>query len=202
MLTFVLKPSSSSETPGFEAVATDVQGHEYSIVGTYELRDTDNALVQYSFTQTYPAGDDEEVRILYFHGTLDEDGVTFSGTWGPSEDDCQWPFYFSRLPQQVLLCRPSPHSFERHRIRTLWRFALSASLDEARHSLFSWTYMKDRRAARMEYQEILGRQTEGSLTEQDYRRMLILHRRLTYDDVRRCYAEEERRQPYANVLLW
>ena len=61
--------------------------------------------------------------------------------------------------------------------------------------------MKDRRAARMEYQEILGRQTEGSLTEQDYRRMLILHRRLTYDDVRRCYAEEERRQPYANVQI-
>ena len=160
MLTFFIEPTPNTEVPEFEATDKDALGHEFFILGTYRLSDTAGIPAEYAFTQTYPGGDDHEERVLHFRARLDDDGMKLSGWWGHSEHSLSWPFLSTRSSPNVLLFRPSPGSFERHRIHSIWRFAMSSALDEARHALFSWSYLKDQRAARIEYQEIVHRQAE------------------------------------------
>ncbi|KAH9913469.1 uncharacterized protein BXZ73DRAFT_106942 [Epithele typhae] len=176
ILTLVFKPSGSVESPSFEASGTDAQGQAYTVVGAYEIEEVEGAtFVRYSFTQTYPATDDHDERLLYFRGRLDEDAI--------------------------LLARPSLNSYKANRTRALWRYALMASLDEARRRLFSWSYIRQRRHARLEYLDILRHQADGSTSDADKRALSALYRRLTPDDIRACFAREQLRQTPSNPLI-
>ena len=128
--------------------------------------------------------------------------MNLSGAWGYGEDELRWPFHFSRLSPEFLLCRPSPNAFRRNRIRALWSFALTATLSQVRRALFSWSYLKERRAARLEYMEILQRQLDNAPADTDHRRLFTLHRRLTCDDVRMCHVIQEHLNSPPQVLIW
>ena len=203
MLTFFLKPSTIPDTVGFEATSTDVHGQDFTITGTYELRDADSNPVEYVFTMKHPAAEvNGEDKITYFRGTLDEDGMNLLGSWGNTEEDRPWAFLFTRVAPEVLVCRPSPGAFQRHRIRALWSYARAATLSEVRRTLFSWSYLKERRDLRKKYLDILHRQAEESFSQSDPERLMRLHRKMTCDDVKYCHALVEHNQVHPSVLLW
>ncbi|KAM5543339.1 hypothetical protein V8D89_003213 [Ganoderma adspersum] len=174
----------------YQATAVAANGTDYNIYGDYTAR-ADGA-IEYSFTQTYAA----RIPKTYWTGTLTDGGETLSGWWGYKRDDQPHAYVYKRTPPQVLVDRPLSEEFTENRVKTLWKYALTAICNQARRRLckFSWEDLKARRDVRKEYLELLLKETEGRLTKQDIERSSALARLSTFDDVRCFNVLQEYRQ--------
>ncbi|RPD54176.1 hypothetical protein L227DRAFT_580748 [Lentinus tigrinus ALCF2SS1-6] len=187
MITFCLH--ASADHGSYEAGAVGAHGTAFTVLGGYRTKE--DGTIEYSFTRTYAA----RIKKSYFVGTLDEDGVTLSGKWGYSLEKMDTAFWFKRgVAPEILVARPPPAEFEENKIRALWNYALTYSLDEARRRLYSWSYFKERRDMRTEYLELLEREVDDLSTEEDIARFAYLDRKSTYDDVRCYYILQNYRQ--------
>ncbi|EED77713.1 predicted protein [Postia placenta Mad-698-R] len=88
-----------------------------------------------------------------YDGTLNEDGSMLSGRWGP-DGTRPASFFFSKMPEQVLICRPSPMELQTNRIRALWRFALTAVQEQVARRRFTWKFLAKRRDVRRRYVDL------------------------------------------------
>ncbi|KAM5530344.1 hypothetical protein V8D89_015985 [Ganoderma adspersum] len=180
MITFCLHASEDHKT--FEASSVGANGTGYNILDDYMPQDNDT--VQYSFVQAYVA----RLKRTYWTGTLEDDGQTLSGKWGYAKDDQPWTFVFKRIPPEVLVNRPLADEFAENRVKALWKYALTAVLDQVRRRLCSWSYLAERRDNRKEYLELLRRETsDGLQTNEGSEGFSVLARRLTFDDARCFY---------------
>ena len=172
----------------YEASAVAPNGTDYTIHGDYATRA--DGVVQYSFTQTYAA----HIPKSYWTGTLADDGETLSGKWGYKKDDQPHTFVYKRTSHLVLVDRPLPEEFTKNRVKALWKYALTAIHNRVRRQLFSWSYLVERRDRRKEYLELLQKEAEGQLMDEDSDRATVLAHQSTFDDVRCFYIIQERRQ--------
>lgn len=176
MITFFLH--ASIEWPlAYEASSVDANGTMYDILGHCITKG--NGTIEYSFTRTYVA----RSKKTYWTGTLEDDRETLTGKWGYAEDDQPWGFVFKRVPPEVFVDRPHPKEFSENRVKTLWKYALTAIHNQVRRSLFSWSYLKERRDMRKEYLELLLKEANDRLTDEDMERFSRLGQRLAFDDV-------------------
>ena len=187
MITFYLHASVDPRTYGASAIGA--KGTDYNILGDYTTKD--DGSVEYAFTQTYVA----RIPKTYWTGTLEDDGQTLSGRWGYEKDDQQWTFVFKRVPPEILIDRPHPMEFAENRVKALWKYALTATHNQVRRRLFSWSYLAQRRDQRKEYLALLLKETDsGQLPPEDSARASALMQRATFDDVRCFYIVQEYKQ--------
>lgn len=179
---------ASADHSSYEASDTAAHGATYTILGGYKMKE--DGSVEYNFSRTYSA----RLKKTFFTGMLDEDAVTFSGSWGYAEDDKPFQFIFQRIPPETLIARPPPVEFEENRIHALWKYALTAAHNEARRKMFSWSYLRERREIRKEYLELLEREKESESTDADLERFAVLDRTATCEDVRTFYVLKDYNQ--------
>ncbi|OSX66346.1 hypothetical protein POSPLADRAFT_1133525 [Postia placenta MAD-698-R-SB12] len=91
--------------------------------------------------------------LVEYDGTLNEDGSMLSGKWG-SNAVRDASFFLSRMPAEVLICRPSPMELQTDRIRALWRFALTAVQEQVARRRFTWKFLATRRDVRHRYMDL------------------------------------------------
>ncbi|KAI0752480.1 hypothetical protein C8Q80DRAFT_1146274 [Daedaleopsis nitida] len=178
MVTFCFH--ASADRNAYEASDVAALGTSFTILGGYTIED--DGKVEYRFSITYAA------RLIkrYFRGALDEDGFTLSGSWGT--------FWFKRTAPEIIIARPPPEDFKENKIRALWKYALTYSINEARRTMWSWSHFKARRDIRKEYLELLEREVDEISTEDDLERFAVLDRTSTYDDTRMFYVMQDYRQ--------
>ncbi|KAI0661089.1 hypothetical protein C8Q70DRAFT_911215 [Cubamyces menziesii] len=180
---------ASADANTYEASDVAAHGTGYTVHGGYIKKD--DGTVEYNFSRTYMA----RLRQSYFTGTLDGDGERLSGSWGYSETEKPYRFMFwKNVPPETLIARPPPSEFEENKTKALWKYALTAAHNEARRKLFSWSYIKERRAIRKEYLELLERETDDLNTTTDFDRFAVLERTSTCEDVRRFYVSRDYHQ--------
>ncbi|KAM5533024.1 hypothetical protein V8D89_013292 [Ganoderma adspersum] len=129
MMTFCLHASVDHTT--YEASAILACGTYFNVLGTYTAQI--DGTVAYTFTQAYVA----QIQTRYFTGALVDDGATLSGNWGYGKDHQPYTF--------VLVDRPHPQEFTKNRVKALWKYALTATHNQVRRQLFSWSCLKARR---------------------------------------------------------
>ncbi|KAI1783149.1 hypothetical protein LXA43DRAFT_904186 [Ganoderma leucocontextum] len=185
MITFCLHASMDHKT--YEASSVGANGTDYNILGDYTTKD--DGAVEYAFTRTYVA----RMKKTYWTATLEDDGETLSGKWGYDKDSQSWAFVLKRVPPEVLIDRPQPKEFAENRAKALWKYALTAVHNQVRRRLFSWSYLKARRDVRKEYLELLLKEADGRLTNEDLVRFSVLDHRSTFDDVRCFYVLQDYR---------
>ena len=78
-------------------------------------------------------------------------------------------------------------------MKALWKYALTAIHNQVRRRFFSWSYRKARRDMRKEYLELLLKEVDGRLTNEDLERFSVLDHRSTFDDVRCFYVLQDYR---------
>ncbi|KAI0766852.1 hypothetical protein BD413DRAFT_141493 [Trametes elegans] len=186
ILSFCFHASADHGT--YETSDVAAHGTSYTMLGGYETKE--DGSVEYNFSRTYSA----RLRKTYFTGVLSDDGETLSGTWGYSTGEKPWAFIFKRIPPETLIARPPPSEFEENKIRALWKYALTAAHNEVRRKMFSWSYLKERRDIRVEYLELLERETDELTTAEDLERFAVLDRTATTEDVRCFYVLKDYRQ--------
>ncbi len=147
MISFELCASPHADL--VEARTIAAYGTEYTILGQFNAEEGPTGM--YTFTRVFADGK----ATQYFEDKLAARDMALAGSWGTSVKRFPHRFYFSRIPQEALACRPSPKEFEANKIRALWAFALTAARGEARRKLFSWSYIKERRRRRIAYLELL-----------------------------------------------
>lgn len=98
-----------------------------------------------------------------FTGFLSDIGRTLSGTMLYDLGADSHHFIFKRIQPEIMCCRPSPSEFFKNKAKALWKYALTAVLDDVRrHSEFlSWSYIKSRRTRRKLYIKLQLRQASG-----------------------------------------
>lgn len=186
MATFCFHASADSNT--YEASGVAAHGTGFTILGGYTTKE--DGSVEYHFSRVYAA----RMKKTYFRGTLDEDGVTLSGTWGYSDDKRPYEFWFKRTAPEILIARPPPAEFKENKVRALWSYALTYARNEAQRKLWSWSHFKKRRDIRKEYLELLEREVDDLSTDNDLDRFAYLDRTATYDDTRCFYVLQDYRQ--------
>ncbi len=186
MATFCFHASMDHKT--YEASSVGANGTTYNILGEYTTKD--DGTVEYSFARTYVA----RLKKTYWTGTLENDGETLTGKYGYAKDDQPWTFVLKRVPPEVLIDRPHPKEFTENRIKAFWKYALTATHNQVRRRLFSWSYLKARRDVRKEYLELLLKEADGRLTDEDFKRFSALDHHSTFDDVRCFYVLQDYRQ--------
>ena len=187
MITFYLHATKELKT--CEASSVGANGTSYNILGSYTTKD--DGTVEYSSIQTYVA----RIAKTYWTGTLEDDGMTLSGKWGYEKNNQPWTFVFKRVPPEILVDRPHPREFMENRIKALWKYALTAVRNQVRRQLFSWSYLRERRDVRKEYLELLQKEADGRLTNEELKRSSsALAHRSTFNDVRCFYIIQEYRQ--------
>ncbi|KAI0666566.1 hypothetical protein C8Q78DRAFT_1107669 [Trametes maxima] len=188
IITFCLHASADHST--YEASDVAAFGTGYTVLGGYKTNE--DGTIEYNFSMTYTA----RLKSVYFTGTLNEDCGTLSGSWGYGvEDDKSFQFFFKRVPPETLIARPPPSEFEENKIRTLWKYALTAAQNEARRKLFSWSYFRARRDIRREYLKLLEREENNLATADDLDRFAVLDGTATCEDVRCFYVLRDYRKP-------
>ncbi|KAF9807161.1 hypothetical protein IEO21_08361 [Rhodonia placenta] len=103
-----------------------------------------------------------------YDGTLNEDGNMLSGKYSLG---VLRAFFLSRMPVEVLICRPSPMELQSDRIRALWRFALTAVQEQVARRRLTWKFLAKRRDLRHRYMDLalrtqLGRPLNEAETEE------------------------------------
>ncbi|KAI0331154.1 hypothetical protein GY45DRAFT_1276344 [Cubamyces sp. BRFM 1775] len=174
---------ASADPNTYEASDVAAHGTGYTLHGGYTKKD--DGTIEYNFSRTYIA----RLRKTYFTGTLDEDDERLSGSWGYSETDKPYRFIFwKNVPPETLIARPPPSEFEENKTKALWKYALTAVHNEVRRKMFSWSYLKERRAIRKEYLELLEHESNNLTTVADLDRFAELDRTATCEDVRCFYV--------------
>ena len=154
MLTFYIRPSTTHGE--YEASDANVHGTRFKIFGRYERKD--DGSVRYSFSLNLVQWDGRDrnsaSKDAFFLGTLQDDGMTLSGSWGYGKDsqDQRYHFLFKRIDPNVLVARPPPEDFKRDRMKALWNYALTAARNEARRKLDPWSFTKERLHMMEQYQ--------------------------------------------------
>ncbi|KAH9894903.1 hypothetical protein C8Q73DRAFT_644952 [Cubamyces lactineus] len=181
IVSFCFHASADSNT--YEASDVAAHGTGYTIHGSYTKKD--DGTIEYNFSRTYIA----RLRKTYFTGTLDEDGERLSGSWGYSETEKPYRFIFwKNVPPETLIARPPPSEFEENKTKALWKYALTAVHNEVRRKMFSWSFLKGRRAIRQEYLALLENESNNLTTLADLDRFAVLDRTATCEDVRCFYV--------------
>ncbi|KAI0668784.1 hypothetical protein C8Q78DRAFT_1081152 [Trametes maxima] len=179
MLTLNFHASPASPNV-FVASGTASSGTRFTVIGTTVV-DGSNALV-YSFTLNYKARHEPKV----FAGRLVDDGREFNGKWTSKSNDGS--FLFRRLPPDSMRLWPLPADAPLTKPQTLWRFALSAVLDEVRREMLSLRLLAERQTTRQQYLRIIragisprsGDEGERQLQMRCYRRMTPMEARYYY----------------------
>ncbi|KAI0325467.1 hypothetical protein GY45DRAFT_1348843 [Cubamyces sp. BRFM 1775] len=180
---------ASTDPNTYEASDVAAQGTGYTLHGGYTKKD--DGTVEYNFSKTYMVHSCKR----YFTGTLNEDDERLSGSWGYSETDKPYRFIFwKKVPPETLIARPPPSEFEENKTKALWKYALTAVHNEVRRKMFSWSYLKERRAIRKEYLELLERESDNLITAADLDRFSMLDRMVTCEDVRCFYVLGDRQR--------
>ncbi|EED85032.1 predicted protein [Postia placenta Mad-698-R] len=86
-----------------------------------------------------------------YDGTLNEDGNMLSGEYSLG---VLRAFSLSRMPAEVLICRPSPMELQSDKIRALWRFALTAVQEQVARRRYTWKFLAKRRDLRHRYMDL------------------------------------------------
>ncbi|KAL6303383.1 hypothetical protein BKA93DRAFT_735065 [Sparassis latifolia] len=141
--------------------------------------------VPVKFTMRYSA----RIDTQYLEGVLQAGGTMMTGRWRYKGDkDIEWggDFIFSRMPADVLCCRPALTEFRANRPRALWKFAVTAVLDQVRRQLFSWSHIKARRDVRKRFIELYIRYLKlfGPPIKDDFPELVRITRLITTRDVR------------------
>ncbi|KAI9068321.1 hypothetical protein FKP32DRAFT_1754486 [Trametes sanguinea] len=186
MLSFSFHASADHAT--YEASAVTDSASRFTIFGGYTHGRA--GAIEYTFSITHLP----QTPTFYCLGTIDADGRKLSGRCGPDKDDMPHTFqFFKSIPPEVIIARPPPLEFEASRVRALWKYALTAALNQARRKMFSWSYLRERRALRQEYQELL--EHDVTMLPSDTRRRRWLDMLITYEDMRALHVLHTLRQP-------
>ncbi|THH29709.1 hypothetical protein EUX98_g4473 [Antrodiella citrinella] len=113
--------------------------------------EAEEGVIRFNFSMSYPnttAQDD------HWSGHLDENGslVGYTGwQWRPAEYSHDQQFILRRLPAEIMALRPSPAEFVDNKYRSLWQFAINATICQVRKKWWSWSFFKERRNNRQRY---------------------------------------------------
>ncbi|KAI9068344.1 hypothetical protein FKP32DRAFT_1587743 [Trametes sanguinea] len=188
MLSFCLHASVDRST--FEASEIAAHGARFVVTGGY-TRTTDGS-IEYNFTITFSM----QAPKIYCVGTVDENTGRLVGRHGiqNTPEKIFKLLFFQDIPPELIVARPPPSEFEANRIGALWKYALTAALNDVRKKMFSWSYLKERRTIRLEYLDILDR-SDGFITFEEANRWRYLQNFVTCEDMRTFYALHANKRP-------
>lgn len=175
-----------------EARTIAAYGTEYTFLGQFNAEEGPAGV--YTLTRVFADGRATQYG-QYLEDKLATGDMALAGSWGTSVERLPFRFYFSRISQEALACRPSPKEFEANRPRALWAFALSATRGEVQRKLFSWSYLKERQQRRIAYLELLLKEAKlnpKTRTPQERRELAearsAIERLCAFDDMRCFYT--------------
>lgn len=172
-------------------------GHEYND-GPYVLSgrcsQDEDGTIQVNFQAVY----ENDETSIFFVAHLDEHGSLVGyRSWSDnvSEENYDDRLIFRRAPPEIMCHRPSPVALVATKYRSLWVFAIEATLQAVRKQLWSWPYFRERRAVRKGYihlsiQANIGRLPVDQNTEfLKYRKALSPSESIFYRSIRQRFIE-------------
>lgn len=143
--------NNDEESGTFHCSISTHDGSTYVGEGSCTLLDTDSYSVKFA---TRPEG--ERNPTFHYSGQYKLSSLSVTGTCGRTEDVKAHNEFFllKRTPSHVLRFRPSPSAFERNRYRSLWSYAIIATLCGVKRDRWSWSFFRERRDTRRKYIEL------------------------------------------------
>ena len=138
MYTICFQPASELEpetntVKQFDAKGKEHTGQEYNVKGL--VSDEEDGVTNIRWTMEFTGF----LPDMTFEGIYDSSVNRITGRWFCTKtSDVDGTFLLSRLPCEVLGCRPGPNAFLANRYRSLWRFAIDATVQDIRRRTFSW----------------------------------------------------------------
>lgn len=183
---------SADDPSTFEARSTLADGTPFTMIGRYDPDpESTGAGARYTFRMHHEPGPESDHHALndkFFSGQIRD--TAFVGRWD-SQDEVDEPtsvtprntFVFKRGPPELMCYYPQPASLaanssegeriaKRSRAASLWQFALNAVLTQLHQRKLSWTVLKRRRDARLEFFRLAARWHESYETSKESVQML------------------------------
>ena len=145
MTTFVLMPAGERE---FKADVWSFKGRQ-KIVGSWSMGDDDVMQIKFKLSFSSPLW-----APIYFNGRFDPERDALTGVWNWSVDNLTGAWIdessegimeFRRIPSCYLVIYPSIKELRDNKPRALWKFAITAVLNDIRRDHWTWSYFSQRR---------------------------------------------------------
>jgi hypothetical protein len=137
MMTFILVPAEGEHN--FKADVWSLRGRHTIAVSLLKGKDD---VIQIKFKISFPSGIWDPITYS-FNGHFDPERDALTGAFSNKFDTGEMEF--RRIPPCYLAAYPSIKEIRDDKPRALWRFAISAVLNEIRRNYWAWSYFSQRR---------------------------------------------------------
>jgi hypothetical protein len=139
MMTFVLVPAKG--VGEIKADAWSLKGR-YTITGSWSKDET--GVIQIKLKMTFLA---VTLDPKFFNGQFDAERDALTGVWGSSADleNSTEKMECRRIAPHYLAVYPNMKELSGDKVRSLWRFAISAVRNDIRRNHWLWAYFSQRR---------------------------------------------------------
>ena len=137
----------SKDGEDFSGSGVDYNQITYTLSG--KCLPSEDSIMQVKWNMLYDNGES-----FHYHGTLiDEFTITGTRAYGDNAKSDAL-FLLKKIDPLYMTLRPSPSILEGSKYRSLWQYAISATLQDVRRRSWSWSYFAARRDARRKYLEV------------------------------------------------
>ena len=135
---------SKKDGEEFCASGVEFDGDSYTLSGTCST--TENGVIQVKWDISYTDG-----TAVHYDATLvDEFTITGTRMYG-GETEPDFSYILKKIPARYMTLRPRPSILAADKYRSLWQYAIKATIQDVRQRSWSWSYFAARRDIRRKY---------------------------------------------------